>query len=102
MLRAVSAVLIVCEDNSFGVAVSVKGVAELFQLRAQLEIVVDFAIEDDPRRAICVVNRLLSALEVNDGEPPHRQPDPVLKIKTVFVRPAMAYCLAHARKQATI
>ena len=44
----VSSELIVCVNDRFGVAVGVKGVAEFFELFAEFEVVVDFAVENDP------------------------------------------------------
>ena len=71
MLRAVSAVLIVCEDNSFGVAVSVKGVAELKEalqaadpVRAKVSTV-GLAVVDEKKQALwmLVVNGLVTPAE---------------------------------------
>jgi hypothetical protein len=48
------------------------------------------------------MNRLLPALEVDDGEAAHREAHRVLMIKAVLVRPAMTNPLAHTREQALI
>src|SRR6185369_6181709 len=62
-------------------------------------IVVDLAIENDPRTAIGIVDWLLPALQVDDGEAAHRHPNGSVDIKTVFVRPAMTNVVVHARQQ---
>ena len=61
VFRAVSAVLIVGMNDRFGVAVGIKGVAEFFELLAELEIVVDLAVENYPGGAVLIVDGLLSA-----------------------------------------
>ena len=49
-------------NNGFGIAIGVKSVAQLFQLFAQLAIVINLAVEYDPRGAILIMNWLLAAL----------------------------------------
>ncbi len=99
MFRTVSAILIVSMDDRFGVAVGVEGVSEFFELLAQLEIVVDLAVKNDPRRAILIVNRLLPALEIDDREAAHCQADGSVDIEAVFVRAAMPDRFIHAGQQ---
>src|SRR6266850_5020065 len=60
MLRAVGAITIIGVDDRFGIAVGVEGMAEFLQLLPQLQIVVDLAIEDYPRCAVLIMNRLLT------------------------------------------
>ena len=48
MFGTINAKLIVGMNDRFGVAVGVEGVAEVLKLLAQLEIVIDLAIEHDP------------------------------------------------------
>ena len=45
------------------------------ELGAQLDVVEDLAVEDDPDRAVFVVDRLLAAREVDDAQARVRQPD---------------------------
>src|ERR671913_314111 len=72
VFRTVNAILIVSVNDRFRIAVGVKGVTKLFQLLAQLEIVVDLAVEDDPGAAIVIVDRLLPALPIDNCETAHR------------------------------
>src|SRR6185436_17533388 len=78
----VSAKLVVGMNDGFGVAVGVERVAKVFQLLAQLEIVVDLAVEDDPRGSIPIVNGLLAALEIDDREAAHGQTHRAVDIET--------------------
>src|SRR6185369_9052477 len=96
---AVSAELIVGVDDGFGVAVRVERVAQLFEFLAQLEIVVDLAVEDDPRAAIRVVNGLLAAFEIDDREAAHREAGGTVNVEAVFVGSAMANGVVHPREQ---
>ncbi len=99
VFRTVSAVLIVSVNDRFGVAVGVEGVTEFFEFLAQFEIVVDLAVENDPGGAILVVDGLLPAFQVDDGEAAHGEADRAVDVKTVVVRPAMADRLVHAGQQ---
>src|SRR6266550_2468937 len=99
MLRAFGAITIVSMDDRFGVAVGVKGVAKFFQLLPQLEIVVDLAVEDYPRCLILIMNRLLTAFEIDDRETAHSQSHRTANVKAVFVGTAMPYRRAHSRQQ---
>src|SRR5712692_9495870 len=62
MLRAVGSVFVIGVDDRFGVAVGVKLVAETLQLRAQLAVVVNLPVENDPGRLVLIVNWLLAGL----------------------------------------
>ena len=55
------AIELVGQDDGLRIAVGVELMPEFFQSLAQLPIVVDFAVEDYPRRAVLVANRLLTA-----------------------------------------
>src|SRR6185437_3250774 len=86
-------------NDGFGVAVGIERVAQLFEFLAQFEIVVDLAVEDDPRAAICVVNWLLAAFEVDDRETTHRETGGTVDVEAVFVRSAVTNGVVHARQQ---
>ena len=69
--------------------------AAAHELRRELPIVVDLAVVDDGDRAVLVVDRLLAAGDVDDGEPPHREADAGLEVKAVAIGPAMGDCVVH-------
>src|SRR5205809_191268 len=60
------------------------------ELRAQLEIVEDFTIERHPDLAIFVMNRLLSACQIDDAESRVSQADAGSGKETGTIRSAMA------------
>ena len=66
VLWTVGAILIVGMNDRFGVAVGIKLVAEFLEFLAQLPVVIDLAIENNPGGAILIVNRLVPALEIDD------------------------------------
>jgi hypothetical protein len=67
--RAVVAPLLVGVDDDLGVGLRGEGVAQLLELGAQLAVVVDLAVEDEPDRLVLVGDRLVAAGPVDDGEP---------------------------------
>ena len=102
VLWTISSPLVVGVNDSFSVTVGIELVAELFELLAQFAIVVDLAVENNPRRAVLIMNRLLSVCEIDDREPPHRQSHPIAEIETVIVRTTMTNGLIHAREQLAV
>jgi hypothetical protein len=61
------------------------------ELRAQLGMVIDFAIENDADGTVLVPHWLLAALEIDDGEAAETQKDPLLlvDVESLVVGPAM-------------
>jgi len=56
-------------DDDLGVAAGAEGVAGGHQLGAQLDVVEDLAVEDDPHRLVLVGHGLLPRGQVDDREP---------------------------------
>ena len=61
-------------DDDLGVARRAESVALDLQLGAELDVVVDLAIEDDPQRAVLVAQWLLARGQVDDREPALARP----------------------------
>ena len=68
-VHAVVAPLLVRVDDRLGVAARVIAMARRFELRAQVRVVVDLAVEDDLDRAVLVAERLRSRREIDDAQP---------------------------------
>ena len=98
VLNEVGAVLFVEVDDDLGVRVRVEAVSRLLQLGAQLDVVENFAIEDDPHRLILVVDRLVATRQVDDAQAGVRQADVVLAEKARAVRPAVVQLRDHPRQ----
>ena len=85
--------------DDLGVTARAEPVAECDQLRYQLLIVVDLAVEYDDDAGIFVVERLLAGRDVDDREPPMTQTQAWLDVKAAFVRATVVLRLVHAGKQ---
>ena len=62
---------------------------------AQLDVVVDLAVEDDPEGAVLVAERLLPGGEVDDGEPGVGQAGPLVAVEAELVGAAVAHGPEH-------
>src|SRR4051812_46049287 len=69
----ISSPLVVSMNDGLGVAVGIKAMAAALEVLAEFAIVIDFAVVDNPGGAIGVVNRLLTALQIDDGQTAHGQ-----------------------------
>src|ERR1044072_1982216 len=98
MFGTVNAKLVVGVNDGFGIAVGVERVAEVFQLLAQLEIVVNLPVEDDPRRSVAIMNWLLAALEVNNRKAAQGETDRAVDVEAIFVRAAVTNRVVHPRQ----
>ena len=76
-------------DDDLGVAAGAEAVAERLELGAQLDVVEDLAVEDDPQRAVLVGQRLLAGRQVDDGQAGVRQAGALVAIGPELVRPAV-------------
>src|SRR6185295_19083904 len=65
--------LFVGVNDRFGVAVGVEAMTPRDQFCSKLGIVMNFAIEDDPDRAVFVLDWLLAGRQIDDREPPHTE-----------------------------
>ena len=74
-------------------------VPALFQIRAQLPVVINLAIQDDGDLSVLAQSRLLARREVNDREPSHAERDARLGHQPFRVRPAMRHPRAHRTQQ---
>ena len=73
-----------------------EAIAVLLQSRAQLAIVVDLAIADQHQRAIGVVQRLLAAVQIDDGQAAMAERGERIVMHALAVRPAMRQRVEHS------
>src|SRR6185503_17844534 len=83
------AVLLVEVRHELDVADTAKRVPLRLEVGAELAIVVELAVDDGDDVAALVRDRLVTGLQVDDREPPHREPRALSEPATVPVRPAM-------------
>src|SRR5688572_9880579 len=82
-------------DDRLRVAVGLEDVAGAFEVAAQLPVVVDLAVEDDPDRAVLVRDRLLAAFEIDDAEAPHAERDAFADVDAFLIGAAVHDGPAH-------
>jgi hypothetical protein len=86
-------------DQRFGIALRFKAVPAFFQTCAQLQVIINRAVEDDMDRFVFVRNWLVAAGQVNDAEPSNRQTNAWLNEAAFVIRPAVPQSLRHLLKE---
>ena len=94
--RELNSVLLVEVNEHLGVrVVRAHAVTLALELGAQLRVVVDLAVLDDPDRLVLVRDRLIAALEVDDRQPTRRERGGSVRDEAGGVRPAMNEAFVH-------
>ncbi len=88
--------------DHFGVALRVEHVPERFELRNELLVVVDLAVEYDDDRAVLVVERLLAGGDIDDREAAMREPHASVDVIALAIGPAMGLRSIHPREHCAI
>ena len=86
-------------EHDLGVGVGREGAAERLQLGAQVEVVVDLAVVGDHVAPVGGVHRLLAVGDVDDGQPPVREPAGAVGHDAVAVGPAVLLAGVHALEE---
>src|SRR5712671_353987 len=102
VLHAIAAIFLIEVNNCFRVAASAVAVAFGLETGAQLSVVVDFAVVDNPDVLVFIGKRLVAGLHVNNAQPPHRQTDILLDKKTFIVGAPVHDALVHAGEQVAL
>ena len=66
------------------------------QVAAQILVVIDFTVEGEDKRFVLVVDRLMTCLQVNDGQPSETHIHGVVHEHTVGIRSAVGDDLRHS------
>src|SRR5262249_43324373 len=82
-------------NDDLGVALRTERVPERDELRAELHVVEDLAVEGDPHRLVFVGERLLARRKIDDGEARVREAGAVVAVDAELVRAAVAHGAAH-------
>ena len=72
VMDTVFAILFIQMQDRFRVTATGITMASLFQLWAEIGIVVDFTVEDDPDCAVFIRHRLMPTCDIHDAEPAER------------------------------
>src|ERR1700694_2577209 len=89
-------------DDSLGITLSAIAVAPGLEIVAQILVVIDFAVEDDPNAFVFVADGLVAGLDIDDAEAAHGQSDILLYKKAVIVGPAVDDLLIPQSQRALI
>ena len=100
--RETGSPLLVRVNQDLGVAVRAERVARTLQLGHELLVVVDLAVLHDDDGAVLVRDRLVAAGEIDDREPPCREPDGAVDERAAGIRAAMHERSTHRREPAGI
>src|SRR5262249_55396487 len=90
---------LVAMHNHFGIAPGRELMTAGDELTTKLSVVVDLAVEHRPDRLILVVDRLMSASQVDDAQPTHAQADAGLQPVTGVIWSTMPDGVAHLVQQ---
>src|SRR5262249_25561970 len=100
-IDAICAMVLVKMDDRFGIAARRQQMAGSQESLAELEIIVDLAIEDDPVLSCLVTDRLITGLQDDDLESPHSKSGWSIHHKAIAVWAAMLDDVAHAGQDLT-
>ena len=86
-------------DQDLAVGAGLEARALGLQLGAQLAVVVDLAIADQPDRVVGIAQRLVAAAQVDDRQAAHRDAAGAVDVHAFVVGAAVAREVAHRRQQ---
>ena len=89
------AILFVKMREDLGVRMSCKLMPALFEIGADLAIVVELAVHHDDDRTVAVEDGLVAGFEIDDRQTPHSKRGSVVDPNPFGIRPAMHDRLAH-------
>ena len=89
-------------DDHLGVGLRLEPVAEIDQLLAQFDVVVDLAVKDDLQGAVGVGDRLRAAVDVDDAQPAVPEPGFSVQAVTHAVRATVRDGARHPLEQVSV
>ena len=84
--------------NRLGIALRPVAVAGSLHLAAQHGMIVNLAVEDDPDAVVLVRHRLMSAGDVDNGQPSVRKPHRTIEPQPRPIRTPMLLDVGHAHE----
>ena len=97
-VRAADPPLFVGVNDRLGVRSRPVLVTQALELGPEIAVVVDFAVEDRPDRAVFVRQRLPAAFQVDDAQPPVDQDGSTIRVHAGIVRTAMGRDVPHLKR----
>src|SRR5262249_53252417 len=92
-------VFLVEMHNHFGVGLRLEDMSLGLEELAQLAIVIDFPVKDDPYASILIGDRLMASIQVNDREPAKAETDRSRRVVTFVVGTTMFNRVRHPLQQ---
>src|SRR5690606_1194364 len=86
---------LVAFQDDFGIAARAEGMPGGLQLRAQLRVVVDFAVEDQGEASATADHGLIAGRHVDDAEPAMAQDQTVILVEAALIRTPVEHGRAH-------
>src|SRR5205085_6973659 len=74
----------------------------LYELLCELNVVINFAVEENRDGSRFIEYRLVPAFDIDDAESPHAESGRRIEQESIFDRPAMAQTLRHREDNITI
>jgi hypothetical protein len=93
--EALFAVIFIEVDNSFSIRAGDESVPASEQFLAKFRIVINFTIQEHPDGSIFIADRLVTAGDINNAEPPMAQTDSAIHINALVIRTAMTQSSVH-------
>jgi hypothetical protein len=89
-------------NDSFGIASGAIAVTAELKVLAQIRMIIDFTVENDPNTRVFIAERLVTGLDVNNAEAAHRQSYVLFDKETIVVGTAVDDLLVHSLQQVMI
>ena len=83
-------------EQNLGIAFAGKTVAGAQELTAQLLVVVDLAVESDDQIAVFVFHRLVTGVQIDDGQPSKAHGDVIIQIAPLAIWPTVYDAIRHS------
>ena len=94
-LHAIRTHVFVKMNYDFGISVRVEMMPAPFEFPPEFREIIDFAVEDNPSRAIFVEHRLMTAGKINNAQPAHTQAGVLTREQAFVVGTTVHDGLAH-------
>ena len=86
-------------NDNFGIRLRVEAMTIPLEFSTEFAEIINFAVEYDPRTAVFVKHRLVTAGKVNNAEAPHSETRTIFNEYTFVIRSAVNDTVAHLAHQ---
>jgi hypothetical protein len=86
-------------QNSFGVAMGPELVAARQEIRTEIAVIINFAVERDPDGLVLIGDGLVTARQIDDAQAAVSQAHGSIQVKALIIRPSMRHRVRSALKR---